>query len=227
MPVVAADMFARFTSTDYISAAGASATVPSRIGSEQESVVGETHPNGTALDLAASSANAVSDSTGKESTISAESPMADAYYNVGTAMLILLVIVLLGVVFVYRQRNRRGSLNLDGSRRKTSLLPTSVSDRSLGRSSSSHRRTRSGNGRQQEYPEGGEEETNELLPLQKRQSGKRSVEHVRHELAVGEQLFAVGDDEEELDSDDEGNIGNPTRKLSLISEEGGAQVAQR
>lgn len=42
-------MFLRFIGVSLISAAGPAAQVPSRIGGEQEAVLGSTHPNGTAV----------------------------------------------------------------------------------------------------------------------------------------------------------------------------------
>ncbi|GAA6041532.1 hypothetical protein JCM8097_004247 [Rhodosporidiobolus ruineniae] len=49
-PLAAHDMFLRFIGVSPLSAAGPAAQVPSRVGSEQEAVLGSTHPNGTALD---------------------------------------------------------------------------------------------------------------------------------------------------------------------------------
>ncbi|GAA5958162.1 hypothetical protein JCM21900_002928 [Sporobolomyces salmonicolor] len=49
-PLAAHDMFLRFVGVSLLSAAGPAAQVPSRIGNEQEAVLGSTHPNGTALD---------------------------------------------------------------------------------------------------------------------------------------------------------------------------------
>ncbi|GAA6061343.1 hypothetical protein JCM10212_004824 [Sporobolomyces blumeae] len=57
-PLAAHDMFLRFVgvSSEFLNAAGPAAQIPSRIGSEQEAVLGSTHPNGTSLnDLLSSS----------------------------------------------------------------------------------------------------------------------------------------------------------------------------
>ncbi|GAA5961249.1 hypothetical protein JCM3765_002884 [Sporobolomyces pararoseus] len=50
-PLAAHDMFLRFigVSDEFLNAAGPAATIPSRIGSEREAVLGSTLPNGTAL----------------------------------------------------------------------------------------------------------------------------------------------------------------------------------
>ncbi|GAA5861536.1 hypothetical protein JCM1840_005403 [Sporobolomyces johnsonii] len=64
-PLAAHDMFLRFIGVSLLSAAGPAAQVPSRIGNEQEAVLGSTHPNGTALDSsAAAGAGAASGSGG-------------------------------------------------------------------------------------------------------------------------------------------------------------------
>ncbi|GAA5824615.1 hypothetical protein JCM3770_006697 [Rhodotorula araucariae] len=56
-PIAAHDMFLRFIGASLLSAAGPAAQVPSRIGNEIPAVLGSTHPNGTALGSAASSAS--------------------------------------------------------------------------------------------------------------------------------------------------------------------------
>ncbi|GAA5887520.1 hypothetical protein JCM5296_002604 [Sporobolomyces johnsonii] len=48
-PVAAHDMLLRFMQVDTLRAAGAAAKVPSRVGTEAETVLGATHPNGTTL----------------------------------------------------------------------------------------------------------------------------------------------------------------------------------
>ncbi|GAA5923503.1 uncharacterized protein JCM15063_003667 [Sporobolomyces koalae] len=50
-PLAAHDMFLRFigVADEFLNAAGPAATIPSRIGSEREAVLGSTHPNGTAI----------------------------------------------------------------------------------------------------------------------------------------------------------------------------------
>ncbi|GAA5860300.1 hypothetical protein JCM8547_003456 [Rhodosporidiobolus lusitaniae] len=60
-PLAAHDMFLRFIGVSLISAAGPAAQVPSRVGTEQEAVLGSTHPNGTALLLDGSSSSSSSD----------------------------------------------------------------------------------------------------------------------------------------------------------------------
>ena len=207
MPIVAADMFARFTATDYLLAAGASAGVPSRIGSEEESVIGETHPNGTAVD------STLADKLGAQAQAapasSSTSPLGDAYYNIGAAVLILLVIGLLATFFVYRQRkqSRRGSVMLDDlSKGRSALLPTSSSHRSLEAHLSG---TARGRASLSQYDT--TEETNELLPIQHKRSSL-DHEHVKGPLdgsQRGEALFAVGEEDEEEDrsSDEDADLG--------------------
>ena len=220
VPVVAHDMLSRFLSTDYISAAGAAAGVPSRIGSEEASIIGETHLNGTALDLTGSGSKEESAITGLQETTSTESssPVADAYYNVGAAILILLVLALGIIGFVWRQRRRRHG------RGKHSFLPTSKSENGNGLSSHlhQHRRNRSSaSDRSYRQSRGvvgdNDDEANELLAMEKRDARHGGA---TASLPRGEELFSVGEeDEDEGDSDEEGNIGRAGRKLSAVSDD--------
>lgn len=219
MPVVAHDMLSRFLSTDYISAAGAAAGVPSSIGNEEASIVGETHLNGTALDSTVSGSTAQDAVTGLQETADtgAATVFADAYYNVGAAVFILLVLVLGIVGFIWRQRRRRR-----GGRGKHSFLPTLKHENGNGMSSHlhSHKRDRSGASDRSYRQSRGivgedDEEANELLAMEKLGGNASSTQ-----LPRGEELFSVGEeDEDERDSDEEGNIGRPGRKLSAISDE--------
>lgn len=222
VPVIAHDMLSRFLATDYIAAAGAAATVPSRVGDEQAAIIGETLPNGTALDTVLSSSG---QKAGGSEVKSNTAPVTDAYYNVGAAILILLVIIALGAGFVYRQRSkRRLSLGLGGSK---SFLPTSVSD-GLDSHLHQHRRNRS-SASDARYSavghSGDQEETNELLAMEKR--GGSSSERIspgtasKVDLPRGEELFAVGEEDDEEDSEEEGNLGNPKRRISSSSSDSG------
>lgn len=218
MPIVAHDMLSRFTSTDYLSAAGDAASVPSRVGNEEAAIVGETHPNGTAIDEQSLNSDALGEDglrkVGEEPT---GSPMSDAYYNIGAALLVLFVSIALGSCFIYRQRKRR---------RSVFSLPVSLSN---GGSNHTGQHRRSGSTKTMrksgslnnvfgdagnQTAEGAEEETNELLPMHERQ---RKVER-------SEEIFDIGEEEDEeeedlnkkkdLDSDEEGNLGAPGRKFS-------------
>lgn len=234
-------MFSRFTSTDYISAAGAAALVPSRIGNEQEAIVGETHPNGSAIDpLLEEIGTGSGTGTGKSSSndinsssSAGASPAADAFYNIGAALLVLVLFLAVGAAFFYRQRRRRRPIFSNGFSSSNSIpngkgggLSGHLHQHRRNRSSASDRFRQSihlGDG------EGDMEETNELLPLQgdrkQDQRNNRDRESLKimqeRNLPKGEELFAVGeeedDDEEEEDSEEEGNLGRPGRRLSGTS----------
>jgi carboxypeptidase D len=241
LPIVAHDMLSRFLSTDYISAAGAAALVPSRIGNEEASIVGETHINGTALDASnplSSDSDGLLENSSSSSSLSdtAKSPVADAYYNIGAALLVLLIVVAFGSCFIYRQRKRRRSIFSKGF----SLGGTSNNNINNGQIDSpngvgvgspySHRRHRSsgahsasssrrsgqhhGKGLGLETDENAtSEETNELLPMHHKRQESNTLSH------KGEQLFSVGEDDEEeeeepYDSEEEGNLGKAGRKFS-------------
>jgi carboxypeptidase D len=214
VPVVAHDMLSRFIGTDYFSAAGASAKVPSRIGNEQEAIIGETHLNGSALDATTQKQAAEVDSAATKP----ENPITDAYYNIGAALLVLFILLLIGGGFLWRQRRRRGNRYGSFSAGSKGVgLPTTMSDGLNGQ----HRRNRSSASDYRKMA-GDTEEANELLPLEHRQEGhsksrsKASLAGSSLELPKGEELFSVGE-EDEFDSDEEGNIGKAGRKDSTVS----------
>lgn len=104
------DMLLRFMNTDFLSAAGGAAKIPSRVGEEQEAIVGETHPNGTSLhggpDDAAALA-AIDKAGGSEPGTGAEA-VRQAYYNAGSAALLVLLVLACAAIFLYlRARTRR------------------------------------------------------------------------------------------------------------------------
>lgn len=219
VPIVAHDMLSRFIGTDYFIAAGASAKVPSRIGNEQEAIIGETHLNGSALDSTLPSQKQSTELDEASSSTSAN-PVTDAYYNIGAALLVLFVIILMGVGFIWRQRRRRshryGGFGSGGSKHGSSL-PTTMSD-GLNGHLSQHRRNRS-SASDYRRTAGDAEEASELLPLDQKRDNGEAAAHTRRndmELPRGEELFSVGE-EDEIDSEEEGNIGRPGRKLSAVS----------
>lgn len=223
VPVVAHDMLSRFIGTDYFIAAGASAKVPSRIGSEQEAIIGETHPNGSALDTSSSSQKQSTELDDASGSTSSVNPVTDAYYNIGAALLVLFIIVLIGVGFIWRQRRRRGHRygGFGRGHKQGSGLPTTMSDGMNGHLSQ-HRRNRSSASDYRRIA-GDTEEASELLPMNQKRENGGNLGHPASkselELPRGEELFSVGE-EDEFDSEEEGNIGRPGRKLSAVSTEG-------
>ena len=257
VPVIAHDMFSRFTSTDYISAAGAAALVPSRIGNEQEAIVGETHLNGSAIDplqldagTAAGSGKTPSlgDDSSNTSSSAGTSPVASAFYDIRAALVVVLLVLLaLGAAFIYSQRRRRrqhsssfGRGSSSSSKKKEASgnggMSSHLHEHRRKRSSASDRLFRRGDGDGDVDAGAEEEETNELLPMQAVRRGEADMRNASREslrsaqqrsLPRGEELFAVGEDdeeaeleEEEEDSEEEGNMGRPGRRLSGFSEQG-------
>lgn len=104
-PLAAHDMLVRFIGVDLLAAAGPAAQVPSRIGNEQEAVLGETHPNGTVV-------------TGSDSILpspSAAAPSTNSGVDflsglISIIMLIFFVALVVGVVLCVRKRMRRSAL---------------------------------------------------------------------------------------------------------------------
>lgn len=106
-PLASHDMLLRFLNVDLLGAAGPAAQVPSRVGDEQEAVLGETHPNGTAvLDSAGASSGSLEDAA---ASIGASTGALEALVNVGSAIVIVAVMGLaLAIFLVFRRRmNRR------------------------------------------------------------------------------------------------------------------------
>ena len=240
LPIVAHDMLSRFLSTDYISAAGASALVPSRIGSEEASIVGETHLNGTALDeptLSQADAEAAMAAAGGEIAPGSDSPVSDAYFGTGSvAVVALLAVLALGVGFLWRQRrkNRSGSaIGLDTSRGAGGFGGHRMDHHRRNRSNASDRSYRAGGGAGAGKGKGkqrGEqdEEENELLAMEKRggsastsdlHGGESSAAGRSTHLPRGEELFSVGEEDEEENEEESGNLGRAGRRLSSSSED--------
>lgn len=126
-PLVSHDMLLRFIGVDLLGAAGPAAQVPSRVGDEQEAVLGETHPNGTAVNQAGSASDSIDvvdgtlDSTtgttgGDTKAIGGGSDTVEALVNAGSALVIVVLMVLaFGVFWVVRKRSRRRKGSVSGS----------------------------------------------------------------------------------------------------------------
>jgi len=212
-------MLSRFLDTDYISAAGAAASVPSRVGNQQAAIIGETHLNGTALD--ASLSNDATGESNSDSSSFTTSPVGDADYNIGAALLVLFLVVALGIAFLWRQRRKR-RFSLRGNK---PFLPTS---NGISGNLNQHRRNRSSVSDHRYMPSRNSEgeETNELLAMKKR-GGSRSATASSTDLPRGEELFSVGEeDEDQMDSEEKGNLGNPNRKIRSSSSEDGIDARQ-
>ncbi|KAK4704204.1 carboxypeptidase D, partial [Phenoliferia sp. Uapishka_3] len=102
-PLAAHDMLLRFVGVDLLGAAGPAAQVPSRVGDEQEAVLGETHVNGTAVYPQEDAVEGL-----KSDALSANDSAVEALVNAGTALVIFALFLLAGSVFwiVRRRMNR-------------------------------------------------------------------------------------------------------------------------
>ncbi|KAK4050424.1 Cell death protease [Microbotryomycetes sp. JL201] len=131
VPLVAHDMLLRFVGVDLLGAAGPAAQVPSRVGDEQEAVLGETHPNGTAVAPNTSGLSDSIDSTvdlkdgppnvdgsASSSSIFHTSSTVETIANVGSALVIVALMGLgLVIFFVIKRRisNRAAGSSIIGS----------------------------------------------------------------------------------------------------------------
>ena len=113
-PLAAHDMLLRFLGVDLLGAAGPAAQVPSRVGNEQEAVLGETHPNGTAV--GPDTILLPSDALDHDSAV-------EALVNAGSAIVIIALLLLgFAIFYVVRRRIRRGNKGpILGHARGTSL----------------------------------------------------------------------------------------------------------
>lgn len=123
-PLAAHDMLLRFIGVNLLGAAGPAAQVPSKIGDEQEAVLGETHPNGTAVTGTSGAVlvGDVSDSKSTTGTTKGSGSSGDpfeALANVGSALIILAIMGVGLVLFFFvrrRLRWRKGSSGAHHSR---------------------------------------------------------------------------------------------------------------
>lgn len=110
-PVESHDMLLRFVGVNLLGAAGPAAQVPSKVGDEQEAVVGETHVNGTAVAPVLGEDKTSSSSTGTSSIFEGDS--FETIVNAGSAVVILLVMLLaIGIFICVRRRvaSRKGPI---------------------------------------------------------------------------------------------------------------------
>lgn len=126
-PLASHDMLVRFLNIDLLGAAGPAAQVPSRVGNEQEAVLGETHLNGTAvLGTSPSSSSTLVDSAGGKLGLPtdalANESAVEALVNAGSAMVIILLMLLAGAVFFCLRKRVKRSIFGSGaaSRRQSS-----------------------------------------------------------------------------------------------------------
>ncbi|GAA5899241.1 S10 family peptidase [Sporobolomyces salmoneus] len=124
-PLAAHDMFLRFigVSDEFLNAAGPAATIPSRIGSEREAVLGSTLPNGTALGDALSDPERIEKliagegggvgSDGKSLTDGLNGSAIEGLVNASSAIVLILIMILAfgGFIFLRRKFGGRNKFN--------------------------------------------------------------------------------------------------------------------
>ncbi|BGP12710.1 hypothetical protein JCM10213_008848 [Rhodosporidiobolus nylandii] len=112
-PLAAHDMLLRFMQVDTLNAAGAAAKVPSRVGKQQEAILGATHPNGTTLAGASEAAGAADgdapSANSEKVTDDGFDKHHEAYYGPRrTAALVFLLLVVVGSIWaILRWRTSR------------------------------------------------------------------------------------------------------------------------
>lgn len=161
-------MLVRFLSIDLLGAAGPAAQVPSRVGNELEAVLGETHVNGSAVMAPSTNENLGSDSTSNSGILPANlsSEGLEGLVNIGSAIVLIMIMILVGGLFLCFKRRLRGS--------RSSGSTFKVRAASLGRG---------------QHREADMEESNELDELVA--SGYRD-----ENKGKGKEIFGLGDDED-------------------------------
>jgi carboxypeptidase D len=91
LPLVAHDMLLRFMGVNILTASGPAAAIPSKVGEETETVVSETHPNGTAI--GSESLEPISDDSNSKTK---EDFLERTYSNIGNITFLLIILGILG-----------------------------------------------------------------------------------------------------------------------------------
>lgn len=170
-------MLLRFVGADLLGAAGPAAQVPSRVGDELEAVLGETHPNGTAVN---SDVGGELDDTLPTDAFDGTSAL-DALANTGSVVVVIALVLvgLIGFCLYRRRRNRR--------RAKGPIL--------------GHSRTASGRG--VALPRAEDEGPHEMDDLvgggETGESSEERDDRDEKRLRGAEEIFNVGSDDEEDD----------------------------
>lgn len=178
-PVAAHDMLVRFLNIDLLGAAGPAAQVPSRVGNEQEAVLGETHPNGTAVPSFPSSGSTTNPALSSPADALASESALEALVNAGSAVFIIVLMVLAAIAFFcVRKRLRRSAGNVFGS---------------------GHSRTTSSGGARGRALPRDDEEANELEELVDRDGGRGGGDYRDDDKGKGVErvIFNLGEEDEE------------------------------
>lgn len=193
-----------------ISAAGQAAKVPSRIGSETEAVISETHPNGTAIEDGEGLAGSLELSDAQPTVKTGAESVRDTYYNIGSAAVILfLFLAVAGIFFCLRARVRkdkaaRSSLGHYEARPSTSSRSGRRRSHKRGMSSMSSVKTRTSSVGEDPH------ELEELVKHEdfdpEAQQGDYFPVDSNRKQRRDEEVFSLGDSDEEQG----GDIGRST-----------------
>ncbi|GAA94377.1 uncharacterized protein L969DRAFT_96483 [Mixia osmundae IAM 14324] len=202
VPVPSHDMLLRFLGADLMSAAGSAARVPSRIGDEQEAIIGEIKPDGSTLNV---TADATSSSNGATISDTSSSQRPEAVYNAGSAAVILLIVAAaVGAFWWMRGKRPQIHRNGVGSYKDTgSDLGTPYRNSMQSNRASRYLASKKGNLATISQEGDDQHELDELVIHQEdRSNPHESTDQLqRHNVGGGETLFALAD------SDEEGDIG--------------------
>ncbi|KAG9015864.1 Cell death protease [Tulasnella sp. JGI-2019a] len=175
LPMVAHDMMLRFMGVDLsLATTGLPARLPSSVGNDVR--LGVTTP----------AATSAADSSAPTSTITAEQDKArwEAYYNAGSAALALVLVLLaIGLFFLFRSRRSQPSTGVKLSRE------TEFAEETIPLHDNIHM-----NGRDDE--------------VETRQRKGKGREGAPSKSVLGEAIFDVGDSDEEEDDDDRNHSHN-------------------
>ncbi|PWN49971.1 alpha/beta-hydrolase [Violaceomyces palustris] len=202
VPVVSHDMILRFMEVNYLNAAGPNALIPSQVGDDDDRIL-VTGGGGGLKGSIGSDGSALIPGTGKTEEQVAEEARWRAYYNAGSAALVVLLIGVGVGVFILMRLRRRARMQRRGIR-----LPSVGGGGLVGDESGLGRRG-GGEGDEDQHeldhlvshlPEEDLEEEEEEGHGNDRGKGGRMVVGKRQVDEDGK-IFDVGDDEDEDDED--------------------------
>lgn len=204
--MVAHDMLLRFQHTDFMSAAGSAAKVPSRVGDQQESIIGETLPNGTVITPTNEAQKATAGAVSEYDSSTA------AYYNVGSAaVVIFLLAAVAGIFYALRRKVRQEqtrTANL-GAYEAGGYSPPGTSSGSAGLEKPSKRMHQHKRGQDAAargisstaHRDAGNGDEHELEHLVRRDGEANSGEEASgHVFTREEDVFSLGDSDEDGES---------------------------
>lgn len=196
-------MLLRFQGTDFLSAAGSAAKVPSRVGAQQDAVVGQTVKNGS-LVMTSNGVPVTSGDSAGHREVPAEASSTAAYYNLGSALLVILLLGVVGMIFYTLRKKVRQSqfATADLGRYEAAYSdPGTPSGSEKGRRVTHHKRGMGSLSKGSSTHQGARssQEALELERLVQRGDLEHGGGDRKTSVAQEEDVFSLGDSDEDRD----------------------------